>query len=47
MVGEPEEAQVLAGMGVDYLQGFLYGKPELGRPETPETLIQTPRNMAR
>ncbi|MCP1336342.1 putative bifunctional diguanylate cyclase/phosphodiesterase [Futiania mangrovi] len=47
MVGEPEEAQVLAGMGVDYLQGFLYGKPELGRPATPETLISTPRNVAR
>ncbi|MDX5362166.1 MAG: bifunctional diguanylate cyclase/phosphodiesterase [Alphaproteobacteria bacterium] len=46
MVGEPEEAKVLAGMGVDYLQGFLYGKPELGRPETPETLIMTPRNIA-
>jgi EAL domain-containing protein (putative c-di-GMP-specific phosphodiesterase class I) len=33
-VGEAREADILRAFGVDYLQGFYFGKPEVKEPWT-------------
>jgi EAL domain-containing protein (putative c-di-GMP-specific phosphodiesterase class I) len=33
-VSDPREADILRAFGVDYLQGFLYSKPETREPWT-------------